>query len=378
MGIKVKEKIKGSNEWWVFLNHKGMRRSKKCGPKKTAEKVAEIMRANLTLGHSLMGRDEKSPAPTLKQYYERFKEVWATTIRENSFRVYDSSFRIHILPVLGNYRLDEIDREKMEKFVTGLVKRGLAKATIQLILAPLNLLYRRAIKHKIILENPASEMSEFYRQAPASYAYIEPLTEEECVLFLRTAAEKEPDGYPVLLCGLHTGMRVGELAALQWPDIDWNGKFIFVQRQFACGVVSPLKTKHARRKVDCSDELLEILRKLRKQRLEEWMRRGLPNFPDWVFCSSFGSPDCWSANKRYVLKQTLKKAGLRRIRFHDLRHTYASLLLAQGEPVTYVSNQLGHSNPQITLSVYAHWIPNKSQHQAVNRLPSLKQEKQGL
>jgi len=378
MGVIVKEKIKGSNEWWVFLNHKGMRRSKKCGPKKTAEKVAEIMRANLTLGHSLVGREEKPPAPTLKQYYEGFKDVWATTVKENSFRLYEIGFRVHILPVLGNYRMDEIDREKMERFVTGLVKNGLAKATIRLILAPLNLLYRRAIKHKIISENPTSEMSEFYRQAPVLHEEIEPLTQEECILVLKTALGKYPEDYPVLLSALHTGMRAGELAGLQWPDIDWNGSFISVKRQFAHGVLSSLKTKYARRKVDCSDELLEVLGKLRKQRLEEWMKRGEPNCPDWVFCSSLGNPDCWNNDKRNALKRTLKKAGLRSIRFHDLRHTYASLLLAQGEPVTYVSNQLGHSNPQITLKVYAHWVPNKSQRQAVNRLPSLKQQVRDL
>ena len=73
-------------------------------------------------------------------------------------------------------------------------------------------------------------------------------------------------------------------------------------------------------------------------------------------------------------KRVLRKAGLRDIRYHDLRHTYASQLLAQGEPVTYVSQQLGHANPQITFKVYAHWIPNNSQRKAVNRLPSLRRQ----
>jgi len=376
MGVTIREKIKDSGEWWVFVNHRGMRRTKKCGPKELAQKVAGIMTANLTLGRPLMGREERPPTPTLKQYYERFKDVWATTVKESSFRVYEINFRVHILPALGNYRLDEVDREKMERFVTGLVKKGLAKASIQLILAPLNLLYHRAIKHKLISENPTNEMAEFYRQAPVLHEEIEPLTQEECLLFLKTAAEKEPFDYPVLLSALHTGMRAGELAGLQWPDIDWHSKFIFVQRQIVRGVVSSLKTKHSRRKVDCSDDLLETLSRLRKRRLEEWMNRGEPNCPEWVFCNRFGAPDNHNTKKRDALKRTLKKAGLRSIRFHDLRHTYASLLLAQGEPVTYVSNQLGHANPQITLKVYAHWVPNKSQRQAVNRLPSLKQEGQ--
>ncbi len=73
-------------------------------------------------------------------------------------------------------------------------------------------------------------------------------------------------------------------------------------------------------------------------------------------------------------KQTLRRAGLRDIRFHDLRHTYASLLLAQGEPITYVASQLGHANPGITLKIYSHWIPNESQREAVNKLPSLSRQ----
>jgi integrase len=78
--------------------------------------------------------------------------------------------------------------------------------------------------------------------------------------------------------------------------------------------------------------------------------------------------------KARYFKRALRKAGLRDIRFHDLRHTYASLLLAQGEPVTYVANQLGHANPGITLKIYSHWIPKESQREAVNKLPSLSRQ----
>ena len=74
MGVKVRERPAGSNCWWVFINHKGMRKAKKCGPEKLANKVAEIIEANLKLGRPMMGEEEKPPLPTLAQYYERFKE----------------------------------------------------------------------------------------------------------------------------------------------------------------------------------------------------------------------------------------------------------------------------------------------------------------
>jgi integrase len=78
-----------------------------------------------------------------------------------------------------------------------------------------------------------------------------------------------------------------------------------------------------------------------------------------------------SGIKERYFKGTLRKAGLRQIRFHDLRHTFASLHLARREAITYVSRQLGHSSPQITLRVYSHWIPREDQREAANKLPTI-------
>ena len=122
---------------------------------------------------------------------------------------------------------------------------------------------------------------------------------------------------------------------------------------------------------DCSDDLLETLAALKKKRQEEALKRGSNEISEWVWANEKGQRIGIGNVKATSFKRVLRKAGLRDIRYHDLRHTYASQLLAQGEAVTYVSQQLGHPNPQITFRVYAHWIPNKSQRKAVNRLPSL-------
>ncbi len=106
------------------------------------------------------------------------------------------------------------------------------------------------------------------------------------------------------------------------------------------------------------------------------MKRGSNEISEWVWANEKGQRIDINNVKVKSFKRVLRKAGLRDIRYHDLRHTYASQLLAQGEPVTYVSQQLGHANPQITLKVYARWIPNKSQRQAVNRLPSLRRQEE--
>ncbi len=372
MGVKVRERPKGSGVWWVFVDQRGMRKAKKCGPKKLAKQVKEIMEANLKLGRPMMGEEEKPPVPTLNRYYERFKERhMKTAIKESSYAVYESAFRVQTLPELGGLRLDQIDRERMEDFIAVLMEKDLAKDYIRLILGSLRVLINDAIEKRIIKNNPVKGLGKFYRQAPVRHADIEPLSEDESLLFLRTTLQWEAEHYPMFLTSLHTGLRSGEVIALQWPDVDWRGKFIEVRRQVVRGKVTTLKTKNGKRRVDCSDDLLETLADLKKKRQEEALKRGSNEISDWMWANGKGQRVDIGNVKTQHFKRVLRKAGLRDIRYHDLRHTYASQLLAQGEPVTYVSQQLGHANPQITFRVYAHWIPNKSQRKAVNRLPSL-------
>ncbi len=372
MAIKVRERPAGSNCWWVFIDHRGMRKAKKCGPKKLASQVAEIMEANLKLGRPLLGEEDKPPAPTLNQYYERFKERhMKTAIKESSYIVYESCFRLHILPELGRLCLDQIDRERMEDFIAVLMGHDLSKDYIRLILGTLRVLINDAIEKGIIENNPVRGLGKFYRQAPVRHGEIEPLTEEESLLFLQTTLEWEPEHYPIFLTSLHSGMRSGEVIGLQWQDIDWNGKFISLRRQVVHGKVTTLKTKSSRRRVDCSDDLLSTLATLKKKRQEEALRMGSNEISDWIWANEKGQRIDIGNVKSQHFKRVLRKAGLRDIRYHDLRHTYASQLLCNGANILYVSQQLGHANPQVTMRIYSHWIPNDSQRKAVNRLPSL-------
>jgi len=371
MGVKVREKVKGSDEWWVFINHVGRRTSRKVGSEKAALKVAKKIEAKLILGEAFLP-EKKTPVPTLEEYFQRFKSRYMkAAIKESSYVVYESAFRVQTLPELGRLRLDQIDRERMEEFIAVLMEKDLAKDYIRLILGSLQVLMNDAIEKGIIKNNPVKGLGKFYRQAPVRHADIEPLSEEESLLFLKNTLEWEPEHYPMFLTSLHTGLRSGEVIALQWPDIDWNGKFIEVRRQVVRTKVTTLKTKNGRRRVDLSDDLLKTLAALKKKRQEEALRIGSNEISEWVWANEKGQRIDINNVKVKNFKRVLRKAGLRDIRYHDLRHTYASQLLAQGEPVTYVSQQLGHANSQITFRVYAHWIPNKSQRQAVNRLPSL-------
>ncbi|MCH8016823.1 MAG: site-specific integrase, partial [Acidobacteria bacterium] len=133
--------------------------------------------------------------------------------------------------------------------------------------------------------------------------------------------------------------------------------------------VGTVKTKSGRRRVDLSDHLLETLKNFRKQKQQEALKKGENEIPEWIFPNRLGSFMSIKNVKTRNFKRVLKKAGLRSIRFHDLRHTFASQLLSKGANILYVSQQLRHADPSITLKIYAKWIPTEGQRKAVNVLP---------
>jgi len=367
MGVRVREKIHGSGVWWLFITHDKKRVSRKVGSERAANDAANKIRARLTLGKAAFPSKAKLPTPRLKDYWKRFEQNYRGTLKPSTWISYESSMRIHILPELGNHRLDEITKPMMKTLVAKLVEKGLARDSIRLIVASLGILYTQAVDDKIASENPTKGISKFYRQAKKKHEEIDPLNEDESILFLEKTLEHENKYYPLFLCALHTGMRSGELAGLQFGDIDWEGKFLEVRRQVVLGEVTTLKTKNGRRRVDLSDDLLETLSNL----------RCLMQFSKWVFSDS-GVFKKVNNVKQRNFKRVLKKAGIRDIRFHDLRHTFASQLLSNGTNILYVSQQLGHADPAITMKIYAKWIPKAGQREAMNKLPSLSRRASAL
>jgi integrase len=162
-------------------------------------------------------------------------------------------------------------------------------------------------------------------------------------------------------------MRLGELLGLQWGDIDYQGRFIEVRRSLVEGGRIELPKNGKIRRVDLSLVLAETLQRLRVQRAQGTWARGWKQVPESVFCNEEGRP-IWKSNfERRVVHKTLEKAKLRRIRFHDLRHTFASRLIQNGESLVYVKDQLGHHSIKVTVDVYGHLVPGASK-AAVDRL----------
>jgi len=150
-----------------------------------------------------------------------------------------------------------------------------------------------------------------------------------------------------------TGARQGELLSAKWGDFDLKKCQLYIQRTFNNGRFFPTKTKGSKRKIDLSPTLLKELKK--------WKLACPKTKLDLMFPNDAGGP----IDKNNLIKKkfdsALKKAEIERIRFHDLRHNYASLMIEQGENIKYIQTQLGHSSLMVTLNVYAHLMKEANQ-----------------
>lgn len=202
----------------------------------------------------------------------------------------------------------------------------------------------KAMDDEIIIANPALRLGKVVSRKPKNER-LDPLTIEELKSLLDAVLEHYPEHYPLFLLLARTGMRIGEALAIQWEDIDFTGRFIDVKRNFVRGKISTPKNGKSRR-VDMSLQLAETL-KNHEFKSEYVFTNGAGNLID---------KDNW---RRRVFTEALEKAKLRKIRIHDLRHTYATLRIAKGDNIADVSNQLGHHSVKLTMDVYYHWIPGK-------------------
>ncbi|MGN6731717.1 MAG: tyrosine-type recombinase/integrase, partial [Candidatus Binatia bacterium] len=182
------------------------------------------------------------------------------------------------------------------------------------------------------------------------------------------------------LCAVRSGLRQGELISLKGSDIDFNGRFVHVQRNLSRGKISATKNGKDR-KVDMSLQLAGVLNELLSHRRADALRKEMMKpaderrdsdaivnevTDDWLFQTRVGTM-IDPSRLRKLFNRLLIAAGLRRVRFHDLRHSFASLLLQNGESLAYVKEQMGHSSINVTVDIYGHLVPGGNR-QAVDKL----------
>ena len=364
MGVKVRER---NGAWWIFINHHGQRKARRIGVgasgKKAAQQVAQQIQARLALGQTAF--DRQSAGVTLEAYTETFLQRIEHTRKPSTHESYHQTMTHNILPMLGTLDLHTVTREKVKALALAGLQKGQSPKTVQNTIRCLSSLLSHAVEDDLITVNPAFKPGKFLPKISKRRG-INPLTREELAILLDTAKTKAPRYFPIFLCAARTGLRMGELLALRWEDLDFHTRCIQVSRNYTHWTLTTPKSGE-NRKVDMSRELAQTLKDLEIDRQLEKVTRQWNDLPPWVFCNELGGLLNPNHLRHRIFYGLLKKAGLRQVRFHDLRHSFASLLLQQGESPVYVKEQLGHSSIQITVDCYGHLIPGGNK-QAVDKL----------
>jgi integrase len=357
MGVTIRQKTPGKGQpWWVFVSHNGKRTSRQVGDKKAAEKVASEIRAKLQLGEFGFEDRKKPSVPLFRDFAEGFMQTYsAMNHKPSTQRSYRQALDQHLFPAFGDLTLDAITRKHVKDFIAQKHEEKLSPATITNLKAYLSCILSDAVDDEIISTHPALRIGKLIKREDRAKE-INPLSWEEKALFEDTVKQHFPRYYPLFLTALRTGLRLGELIALQSGDLDFNGGFIEVRRNYTKGHLTSSKTGRIRR-VDMSKELSETLKNYLVDRKKDTLKHGWKETPEFLFYNEVGRMVDPDHLRRRVFSKILEKAELRHIRIHDLRHTYATLRISKGDNIMDVSKQLGHASVKMTLDVYTHWMP---------------------
>ena len=293
--------------------------------------------------------------PTFKEVAEGWVEYKKPNIRASSLKMYEGHLKHHFSSI-DSLKVNRINTVTVEKFISGKQDAGMNITTLRKLIVTFNQVMNYAVRHGYIAFNPVRDAERPRDQGKTKKLFIRVLSPSEINAFLETVTN--PKYKTLFMLAVMSGARQGELIGLKWSDVDWDKSQIKIQRTFNNGRWYRPKTNASIRNVDLGPSMI--------RQLKRW-RLACPIFnSDLVFPNNEGKPMCQSHMLSRYFRPALKSMGLKGIRFHDLRHTYASLLIDQGENIKYIQTQLGHHSPTVTLSVYAHLMNPVNQAAAIN------------
>lgn len=323
-----------------------------------------------------------STRPLFSEVCDRYLEA-KVGLRPSTLRGYRSLIDLYLRPYFGKWKVATITPADVERFrfeisqgtpapiAKAFIERTLvtrpklsqARAkqlasrikpgirTINKTLTLLTMIFNYCCRHRWVDYNAAEHVERVRDARPLDERAIDGniLTPDEIRLVLDAADDNH---YRLIIqTAIFTGMRQGEILGLQWGDIDWTSRQLHVRRAWKEGSFTEPKTRNSIRRVDLPERLVLALKK--------WKLRCPMSEYDLVFPNGAGNPESHANLLQRGFYPALRRAGLRKIRFHDLRHTFASLMLANGEDIVRVSRLLGHASPTITLNIYSHLLPRE-------------------
>lgn len=343
--------------WRVTLHQKNRRKCWKFKDRRVATLKAKEFDYRVALEG--WGFWEKPAEETFGTYAQRQLEFWLQgSIKPSTANGWKDNLTRFLLPAFGNRPLHEISRAELKDFFLRLNKRGFRKNTLHNILAPLRRILQEAVEEGRLTVNPASHLGRqvFPRGEQPFQGQI--LAPEQAKRLLASCAEKFPDKYPVLLCLLQTGLRIGEVLALEWGDVDWGQNLLTVRGTWFQGrKVTPKNGRwHTLQLTPPLKRCLEELYVTRQMALSGDAKE----LPSWIFPSKQGTPlDRKNLSARWF-KPLLAVVGLSSIRIHDLRGSVVSLLLNEGLTPWEVQTFIGHQSLMMTCNTYGQKYPGST------------------
>ncbi|MBI3338685.1 MAG: site-specific integrase [Chloroflexi bacterium] len=338
---------KANGKWRAQVSIKGKRLSLTANTRAECNDWLRKMLDQIDRGMTFEGRNL-----TLAEYLKSWITVKKNALRLNTGLQYEQLIKLNVEPSFGKMKLKDLNVHVVNRFYQGLVERGVGISSIGYTHRILHSALEEAERNGILGRNPAHGAT----VPRLKHKEMKILNEQQVGLFLVVASNSRYKNLYHL--AVTTGMRISELRGLSWSDIDWIKGTVTVRRQIqdiqGNGAVSGRPKTFAGIRTILLGET--TLNKLREQKsiieneskaCDSWQTN------DLVFPSSVGTPFEQSHVHKDFIK-VLEAANLQRIRFHDLRHTAASLMLNHGVPALVVSKILGHSNPSVTLIIYAH------------------------
>lgn len=317
---------------------------------KSADDVREQLRK---LRHQL---DQGLPIVSDKRTVEEFLKEWLETVRPRlqptTYARYEQLIRIQTIPEIGKVKLSKLTAQQAQKLYATWRERGLSATSVKHLHTVLHNALTQAVKWNYVGRN-VTDLVDKPKMAPRD---MTPLTQEQVGRLLDAAAGDRLEALYVL--AVSTGLRQGELLALRWSNIDVERGALQVR-----GTMQPTpdglriaepKTKSSKRNVQLPQLAVEALRTHKVLQNTERLQLGAWSNLDLVFPNRLGEPMGAAVLLKGSFHPLLKRAGLPHMRFHELRHTAATLQLEAGTPLKVVSDMLGHGGIAITADLYAH------------------------
>ncbi len=354
--VSIYKRKNGSYASQVTID--GKRLTKYFKTRKEANEWLLEMQIKIRNGVSLAG--SKIP---LSEYFEDYLKSIKTIVKPNTHSQYSQIVKQHILPIIGKYKLEDLKPNIIQQLYNYHLDQGVSERTVILIHAVLHRALKQAVLWGILSWNPSDGVI----RPKKKHNEMKVLNDHQ-VRTLLLAAKGTPME-TLLQVEVTTGLRFGELLGLKWGDLDWGTRRLQIQRQVyrvkGQGLVfSEPKTKAGRRTIILGKNTIEVLKNHWEMQQKTIVELGdLWKNNDLIFPSVTGTPtDQSNVFKRF--KEILKSAGLPNIRFHDLRHTAATLMLKQKINPKIVQERLGHADISMTLNTYSHVLPSMQEEAA--------------